>query len=315
MDSLLEELDKHLTPTAVSQLAEAIGSDPQRTTSAIAAALPMIVGGLSRNTLKDPQGAQALNDALRKDHDGGLLDSLDAMFGGASHASGLRGNRLGGNHDGGGAGGILGGILGSVLGGAGRGGNVARSSPATGGNGGLGGAVDSVLGSLGRDTRGSTQPSAAGDASVNTGPSMQTPGRSQSPSASTGQTPSAGSLIDLLQGKDGAGILGHIFGQQRATVQSGVGKASGLDMAQVGKLMALLAPIVMGALGRMNRSRNLGASGLTQVLDQDRKSIEHAMPNATEGSLLDLLDTNRDGKVDASEAAAKLGSVLGMFRA
>lgn len=306
MDSLLEELNKHLTPSAISQLSGAIGTDPQQTTTAISAALPMIVGGLSRNTLKDPHGAQALNDALQKDHDGGVLDSLDAMFGGASR---------GGGAGAGAAGGILGGILGSVLGGAGRGGDVARS--ARGDGSGLGGTVGSVLGGLGRDTRGSAHPSTYSDTPVDTGPSMpnvRRPSPGSSAQAGASQSSGGGSLIDLLQGKNGAGILGHIFGQQQGTVQSGVGKASGLDVGQVAKLMAMLAPIVMGALGRMNRSQGLGATGLTQVLDHDRKSIEHAMPNTAEGGLLDLLDTNRDGKVDASEAAAKLGSVLGMFK-
>lgn len=310
MDSLLKEVMAHLTPETVSQLGQAVGTDPKHTESAIAAALPMIVGGLSRNTLSDPNGAQALNSALQRDHDGGLLDTLEGMFGGAmGGGTGGTGGATSGAGNGAG-GGILGGILGSVFGGAAGGGNAA--------SGGLGARVDSVLGKLGRDTR--TAGSGYTDTPVDTGPTSgyAQAGRSQGTTGAAGAAANAGAgggLIDILRGKDGDGILGHIFGSQRDVVQSGVGKASGLDAGTVGRLMALLAPIVMSALGRMRKANNLGADGLTQVLDQDRKRIEHAMPNTSEGGLLSLLDSNRDGKVDASEASAKLAGVLGMFKA
>lgn len=66
----------------------------------------------------------------------------------------------------------------------------------------------------------------------------------------------------------GGAILGHIFGGRRGSVEDGVGKASGLDAAQVAKLMALLAPIVMGVLGRMKQTRGLDASHLPKVLHE-----------------------------------------------
>ena len=82
-----------------------------------------------------------------------------------------------------------------------------------------------------------------------------------------------GSILDNLGGilgGDGVGgkILGHIFGSKRAPVEEGVGRASGLDAAQVARLMAMLAPIVMGVLGRMKREKNLDASRLPDVLQQ-----------------------------------------------
>lgn len=65
----------------------------------------------------------------------------------------------------------------------------------------------------------------------------------------------------------GGAILGHIFGGRRGSVEEGVGKASGLDAAQVAQLMAMLAPIVMGVLGRMKRSKGLDANRLPEVLN------------------------------------------------
>lgn len=89
-----------------------------------------------------------------------------------------------------------------------------------------------------------------------------------------------GSILDNLGGMlsgSGAGggalggiggaILGHIFGGRRGSVEEGVGKASGLDAAQVARLMAMLAPIVMGVLGRMKQTKGLDANRLPEVLN------------------------------------------------
>lgn len=65
----------------------------------------------------------------------------------------------------------------------------------------------------------------------------------------------------------GGAILGHIFGGRRGSVEEGVGKASGLDAAQVAQLMAMLAPIVMGVLGRMKQTKGLDANRLPEVLN------------------------------------------------
>ncbi|MBV9493854.1 MAG: DUF937 domain-containing protein [Acidobacteria bacterium] len=65
----------------------------------------------------------------------------------------------------------------------------------------------------------------------------------------------------------GGAILGHIFGGRRGSVEEGVGKASGLDAAQVAKLMVMLAPIVMGVLGRMKQTKGLDANRLPQELN------------------------------------------------
>jgi hypothetical protein len=76
----------------------------------------------------------------------------------------------------------------------------------------------------------------------------------------------AGSGGGALSGIGGA-ILGHIFGGRRGSVEEGVGKASGLNAAQVAQLMAMLAPIVMGVLGRMKQTKGLDANRLPEVLN------------------------------------------------
>src|SRR5262249_48963441 len=72
-------------------------------------------------------------------------------------------------------------------------------------------------------------------------------------------------LGDYLSGR-GQGILGHVFGAQEGAVERGVSQASGLDLNKVGPLLLMLAPIVMGALGRARREHGIGASDLQRQL-------------------------------------------------
>jgi len=81
-----------------------------------------------------------------------------------------------------------------------------------------------------------------------------------------------GNLGGILGGGGGGGIggaiLGHIFGSKRPDVETGVSRASGLNAGQVAQLLMMLAPIVMGALGRMKRQGGVDASNLPHVLQQ-----------------------------------------------
>lgn len=94
---------------------------------------------------------------------------------------------------------------------------------------------------------------------------------------------------------DGDGILGHIFGNKRDTVEQGVSRASGLDLNKVRRLLPLLAPIVMSLLGRVKRQQNLDAGGLADVLGQERNQIQQEKPAL--GGLLGMLDADGDGNV------------------
>jgi hypothetical protein len=115
-----------------------------------------------------------------------------------------------------------------------------------------------------------------------------------------------GGLGGLLGGGGGIGgaILGHIFGGKRGAVEQGVGQASGLNAAQVAQLLAMLAPIVMGALGKMKRERGIDASTLPQVLPQAGTT------SAGGFDLNSILDSNHDGQI-ADDVGILGRSILG----
>ncbi len=176
----------------VNQISQSIGADQSSTSSAIQAALPILLGGLANNSSSE-DGAASLLGALDRDHDGSVLNDLAGLIG-----------------------------------------------------------------------------SQGGD--------------------------------------QGAGILGHIFGGQQPTVEQGVSQASGLDLSKVGPLLAILAPVVMGALGRVQRDQGMGAGDLAGLLGGATQQVSSGSP------LLDLLssamDRNRDGSA-VDDVLGMIGGFLG----
>ena len=81
MSGLLDLVANHLDSDSISKISQAIGADTEQTQSAIAAALPTLLGGLARNAA-EPTGQEQLHNALSRDHDGSLLDQLGGLFGG-----------------------------------------------------------------------------------------------------------------------------------------------------------------------------------------------------------------------------------------
>ena len=108
---------------------------------------------------------------------------------------------------------------------------------------------------------------------------------------------------------DGGGILGHILGGKRGAVEQGVGRASGLDAAKVGKLMMVLAPIVMAALAKRKQQANLDAGGLARELEQEQHQMERNTPGMRQGGLMDLLDRDGDGSI--ANDIGSIGAALG----
>lgn len=134
----------------------------------------------------------------------------------------------------------------------------------------------------------------------------------------------------------GGKILGHVFGADQEASAQHVAQQSGLGVDKAGNLLAMLAPMVMGALGRVGSSTGgLQAGGLGALLAGAAKSLGagnggggHASgggaaggaagPAGMVGKVTNMLDKNKDGSVaDDVQRLAKSGpakKLLGMFR-
>lgn len=193
MDSIMQILVSQLSGDAVGKISQQIGVDETKAQQAVGMALPMLIGALSRNT-NQASGAEALTNALKRDHDGSILNNL--------------------------------------------------------------------------------------------------------PQAVTKQETIS----------DGQAILGHVMGNKQSGFVNSVSKATGMEAAQVTQLFAMLAPIVLGALGQLQRKKNLDPQGVSNLLEQERSTVE-----STSSNLVQLLDMDGDG--DVSEEIIGLGANLlgGLF--
>ena len=112
-----------------------------------------------------------------------------------------------------------------------------------------------------------------------------------------------GSILDHLssylgnpQAANGSGILGHVLGGQRPVVENNLAQATGLDSNSAGSLLEMLAPMVMGAVGREQQQNGLDPNGLSEFLVQQQQAEVQANPGLM-GTLSSMLDSNRDGSV------------------
>ncbi|MEM9367117.1 MAG: DUF937 domain-containing protein [Planctomycetota bacterium] len=192
MSELLDSLRSHLTSDRIDALSESLGSDPDVTRNAIAAAIPTLLGAVTRSA-GDAAGSEQLHRALDRDHDGSILEHLGELFG--------------------------------------------DGRPEMGNN------------------------------------------------AITGRTTAGGAILD------------HLLGSRKSRVEDGVSRASGLSAGQASKLLVMLAPLLMGAVGRRQREQQLSPEGLHDMLRGESHQVQQDA--GVSGSIVSrMLDQDGDGDFD-----------------
>jgi hypothetical protein len=119
----------------------------------------------------------------------------------------------------------------------------------------------------------------------------------------------AGFLGGRGGGDVGSGILRHVFGSRQSSMNQALGGASGLDANSVSQILALLAPLVMGALGKAKRARDLDADGLASMLGAEKSAAAKAAPDAI-SMFSKMLDADGDGSV-VDDVSDLLGGLFG----
>jgi hypothetical protein len=97
MDVISQMITQRIAGAAASQLASRLGVSESTAQTAVQLAVPLILAALARNAAQ-PQGAQALHEAVSQDHDGSILDNLMGYLGNpeAANGAGILGHVLGG---------------------------------------------------------------------------------------------------------------------------------------------------------------------------------------------------------------------------
>ena len=129
-----------------------------------------------------------------------------------------------------------------------------------------------------------------------------------------------GAILDNLDGylsgtsnlsartTNGAGILEHVLGERQQPLEQALSAKSGLDMSTIAKLLPLIAPIVLGMLGRKGSSsgNGFGLDDLGSILGQETDSARSRNPD-----IGDILDSFTGGSGAAGGIGDVLDSVLG----
>jgi len=118
-----------------------------------------------------------------------------------------------------------------------------------------------------------------------------------------------GSLLDNLGGffgggvnedakQDGLGILGHVLGGSQNNVVGALSNKSGMDTDSVIKVLTVVAPIVLGYLGKQKKQQNVSSeSGIGSLLGglmgggneepKQQSLIESILDGDNDGSVID----------------------------
>jgi hypothetical protein len=108
---------------------------------------------------------------------------------------------------------------------------------------------------------------------------------------------------------NGAGILQHVLGDRQQAAVQGLSARSGLDMSSVASLLPLLAPVVMGMIGKQQRGGGLSLDNLTNVLGGDTKRAANDAPDL--GDLLGSVLGGGSGQGSTGGIGDVLGSIFG----
>jgi hypothetical protein len=110
----------------------------------------------------------------------------------------------------------------------------------------------------------------------------------------------------------GQAILKHVLGGAQPRAAGGIARASGLDPGRAQQLLAMLAPMIMAALGRSTQQNKLDAGGLAALLGREVQRF--GATGGASGSLVNsLLDADGDGDVDASDLMQRGAQLFALF--
>jgi len=108
---------------------------------------------------------------------------------------------------------------------------------------------------------------------------------------------------------DVTGLVSSLLGGKTDSVVNGLSQSAGINPAQAGGLMSMIAPMVMNALSQSKGQGGLDLAGIAGMLGgQKQQAQQHAEANGM-GGLLGMLDMNGDGSV-MDDAMGLLGKFM-----
>lgn len=106
---------------------------------------------------------------------------------------------------------------------------------------------------------------------------------------------------------NGSGILSHLLGGEQSNVISMISQVAGMDQNKSGNLLATLAPLVMGALGKTKKQSGLGVGDLMGLLSG---TAQQRRQQGGTGSQMIAAFLDQDGDGDVTDDVTRIGGNL-----
>ncbi len=115
---------------------------------------------------------------------------------------------------------------------------------------------------------------------------------------------------------EGNSILDHIFGGNKTSVENQLSENTGISMSKIGPILAMLAPLIMGYIGKEKQQNNVSAGGLGDLLGGILGSASQQAQTQQSNPLNDILGQVLGGNSQQQASNSNplndiLGSVLG----
>ncbi|SEM19264.1 hypothetical protein SAMN05421856_101651 [Chryseobacterium taichungense] len=109
---------------------------------------------------------------------------------------------------------------------------------------------------------------------------------------------------------EGNSILTHIFGGEKGNVENQLSQKTGISIDKIGPVLSMLAPVIMGYIGREKQQNNVGAGGLGSLLDGILGNASSQAQNQQSNPLNDIIG-NVLGSGNTGTSSNPLSDILG----
>ena len=117
--------------------------------------------------------------------------------------------------------------------------------------------------------------------------------------------------------KDGEKILGHVLGKSEQNIQNALSIQSGIDASSVSRFLKMVAPVVMGLLGKQQREQNASKTDENGISNTIMSLVGATSENNNQSFFESILDADNDGSIidDVAEVISgkKNSGIAGVF--
>ncbi|WP_027381369.1 DUF937 domain-containing protein [Chryseobacterium daeguense] len=118
------------------------------------------------------------------------------------------------------------------------------------------------------------------------------------------------SQLDARQAEGGS-ILNHIFGGDKQNVENQLSQNTGISIDKIGPILSMLAPVIMGYIGKEKQQNNVGAGGLGDLLGGILGNASNQAQNQQSNPLNDILGSVLGGGGQSQSSGNPLSDILG----